>query len=160
MPRARRAHRVWLVTSYLETNRARFTEEALVQAARSRGYTEDVVEEARLRARAIQDSAPTRLRARRWIVAAYALTFATLTIGMVIKGTAPGYGGMTGPGTLTLAVSLGLALLLSLGWLRSRRGHVGDGATGLIVLFSVPLVLLVTVAGVCVATGLPIPRAL
>lgn len=156
MPRARRGYHVGVVTKYLETNRARFTEEALVQAARARGYPEDVVEEARTRARANEASAPTRHRARRWILAAYLVTFAVLTIGMLVSEYAQ-RNGVAGVGTAVLTVTLGIALLLSLAWLR-RGGKVGDGATGIVVLLSVPIVLLVTVAGLCVATGLPIPR--
>ncbi len=156
MPRARRAYHVGVVTKYFETNRARVTEEALVEAARARGYPEDVVEEARARARANETSAPTRLRARRWIVAAYLLTFGALTIGMFINTQAAGYG--TGViGMAFLAMTLGLAFLLSLGWLRWRGAKVVDPTMGTVMLLSLPLVLLVVVAGICVASGLPIP---
>jgi hypothetical protein len=158
LPRARRAYRVGLVTSYLETNRARFTEDALVQAARARGYPEDVVEEARLRARANEASAPIRQRARRWIQIAYLVTFAVLTIGILANESLRFPGSYNWIGIPALALTLGLALLVSFAWLRRRGGRAGDAATGIVVYLSVPIVLLVTVAGVCVATGLPIPR--
>jgi predicted small integral membrane protein len=158
MPRARRAYHLGLVTKYLEANRARFTEEALVEAARAQGYPEDVVEEARLRARANEASAPIRHRARRWIQAAYLVTFAVLTIGMLASEYAQ-RSSSSYIGTAVLAVTLGIALFVSLAWLRRRGGGtVGDRPVGMVILLSVPIVLLVAVAGLCVATGLPIPR--
>jgi predicted small integral membrane protein len=155
-PRARRAYHLGLVTRYLETNRGQFTEEALVEAARAQGYPEDVVEEARLRARANEASAPIRKRARRWVQAAYLATFAVLTTGMLVSEYAQ-RSSSSYIGTAVLTVTLGLALVASLAWLR-RGGKVGDGPGGIVVLLSVPIVLLVTVAGLCVASGLPIPR--
>jgi hypothetical protein len=158
MPRARREYRVGLVTRYFETNRGRFTEEALVEAARVRGYPEDVVEEARHRARVNEASAPNRHRAQRWIQVAYVVTFAVLTLGMLASEYAQ-RSSSSYIGTAVLAVTLGIALLVSLAWLRrSRGGKVGDGPVGMVLLLSVPIVLLVAVAGLCVATGLPIPR--
>ena len=156
-PRARRGYQLGLVTTYFESNRASFTEDALAQAARAQGYPEDVVEEARLRARANEASAPIRHRARRWIQIAYLLTFAVLTIGILANESLRFTGSYNWIGIPALALILGLALLASFAWLRGRR-TVGVGPGGIVVLLSVPIVLLVTVAGVCVATGLPIPR--
>lgn len=155
-PRARRGYQLGLVTRYFESNRARFTEDALVEAARAQGYPEDVVEEARLRARAYEASGPIRHRARRWIQIAYLLTFAVLTTGMLVSEYAQ-RSGSSYVGTAVLTVTLGLALLVSLAWLRGLR-TIGVGPGGIVVLLSVPVVLLVTVAGLCVASGLPIPR--
>lgn len=157
-PRARRGYQLGLVTKYFESNRASFTEEALVQAARAQGYPEDVVDEARLRARASEASAPIRQRARRWIQAAYLVTFAVLTIGILANESLRFTGSYNWIAIPALGLTLGLALLVSFAWLRGRAGRAGDAATGIVVYLSVPIVLLVTVAGVCVATGLPIPR--
>ena len=59
---------------------------------------------------------------------------------------------------MVLAAGLGLALLVSLGWLRWQGSKVEQSTAGVALLLSVPVVLLVVVAGSCLATGLPIPR--
>jgi hypothetical protein len=156
-PTGGHAERVATVVRYLGTNRDRFTEEALVKAARDAGYPDDVLEEARARARASATAAPIRQRARRWILIAYLLTFAVLTVGMLASEYSRQYGAAY-IGAVVLAGALGLALLVSLGWLRWQGSKVGQSAAGAAVLLSVPAVLLVVIAGSCLATGLPIPR--
>jgi hypothetical protein len=156
-PRARRAYQLGVVTTYFESNRGSFTEDALVQAARAQGYSDDVVDEARLRARANEASGPIRHRARRWIQVAYLVTFAVLAIGMLANESQRYMGSLIWFAFLALALTLGFALLASFAWLRGRR-TVGVGPGGIVLLLSVPVVLLVTVAGLCVASGLPIPR--
>lgn len=157
IPSAGRGFQVATVVKFFEFHRGRYTEEALIRSAIARGYPADVVEEARVRARANEVSAPTRHRARRWIVAGYLLTFALLTIGMFVNPGAEGYGGRY-IGTVILAATLVMALLISLGWLGWSGRGTSDQAPAIALLLSVPLVLLITVAGLCVATGLPIPR--
>ena len=127
-----------------------------MQAARDRGYPEDVLEEARARARARTAAAPARQRARRWVLLAYLITFALLTAGMLASENSRQYGAAY-IGTVVLAVTLGVALLLSLWWLRWRGSRDPSGA-GVAGLLSLPVLLLVGVAGSCLATGLPIPR--
>ena len=156
-PTGGHAERVKTVARYLESNRDRFTEDALVRAARDAGYPDDVLEEARGRARASAAAAPITQRARRWILIAYLLTFAVLTIGMLASESAQRYGGAY-IGTVVLAGTLGLAYLISKAWLRWQGSDVDRSVTGAVVLLSVPVVLLVVVAGSCLATGLPIPR--
>jgi hypothetical protein len=156
-PTGGHAERVSTVARYLETNRDRFTEDALIMAARDRGYPDDVLEEARARARASGTAAPVRQRARRWVLIAYLLTFAVLTVGMLASEYSRSYGAAY-IGAVVLAGALGIALLVSLGWLRWQGGKVGQSAAGAAVLLSIPVVLLVVVAGSCLATGLPIPR--
>ncbi len=153
-PTGSHPERVSTVVRYLESNRDRFTEDALVQAARDAGYPDDVLDEARARARAGAAVAPVRQRARRWILRAYLITFALLTVGMVASEASRQYGAAY-IGAVVLAGSLGLALLISLGWLR-WLGHRVEHSVG--VFLSVPVLLLVLVAGSCLATGLPIPR--
>jgi hypothetical protein len=156
-PTGGHAERVSTVARYLETNRDRFTEDALIKAARDRGYPDDVLEEARARARAGGTAAPVRQRARRWVLIAYHVTFALLTVGMLASEYSRSYGAAY-IGSVVLAGTLGIALLVSLGWLRWQGGKVGQSAAGAAVLLSIPVVLLVVVAGSCLATGLPIPR--
>lgn len=86
-------------------------------------------------------------RATRTILAAYAVTFALLTIGM-LSNSASG-------GVIVLGVSLGFALLLSLLWARKRRAATAT----LGALLAIPVVLLIIVAGLCLATGLPVPHS-
>ena len=156
-PTGGHAERVSTVARYLETNRDRFTEDALIKAARDRGYPDDVLEEARARARASATAAPVAQRARRWVLIAYLLTFALLTVGMLTSEYSRSYGAAY-IGTVVLAGALGITLLVSLGWLRWQGGNVGQSAAGAALLLSIPVVLLVVVAGTCLATGLPIPR--
>ena len=156
-PTGGHAERVSTVARYLETNRDRFTEDALIKAARDRGYPDDVLEEARATARASATAAPVAHRARRWVLIAYLVTFALLTVGMLASEYSRSYGAAY-IGTVVLAGTLGIALLVSLGWLRWQGRKVGRSAAGAAVLLSIPVVLLVVVAGSCLATGLPIPR--
>jgi hypothetical protein len=51
------------------------------------------------------------------------------------------------------------AFLISKVWVRSRAWEGGDAATGMAAFLSLPIVLLVVVAGLCIWTGYPIPRA-
>jgi polyferredoxin len=156
---ASRGFQVSRLVEYIETNRAGFTEEVLVDSARRGGYPEDVIEEARVRARAREASEPTRRRARRWILVAYLVTFAVLTLGMLASPYAGQYGAGY-IGTIILAVTLVLGFLLSMGWLGWRAGKASvEAGASLVVFLTVPVILLVAVAGMCVATGLPIPRS-
>ena len=153
-----RGYLVSNLVHYVEVHGAAFTEEALLNSARRHGYPEDVVEEARARLHAQAASAPTRRRARRLILAAYALTFGVLAAGMLASGAARSYGAGT-IGTIILAVTLGLALLLSMGWLGWQGRKASADAASIVVFLSLPIILLVALAGMCVATGLPIPRS-
>jgi hypothetical protein len=156
MPKVSWGYQVSMIVHYIERNQAQFTEEALLDAARGRGYPEDVVREAGARVRANTASGPVRHRARRWILTAYLLTFAVLTIGML---TSPSGQNGTGPiGAGILAVTLAIAFLLSIGWLGSRGRRIAGATPGMVAFLAVPVVLLIAVAGICVASGLPIPR--
>jgi hypothetical protein len=156
-PTVSREDQVSALARYLVSNRGTFTEEALAASARSSGYAEDVVADAIDRARADATSPPTTQRARRWILAAYLATFAVLTTGMFVSESARRYGGHI-VATFILAAALGFALLISLLWLRSQGRAVDGAPAGMVTVLAVPIVLLVVVAGLCIGTGLPIPR--
>jgi hypothetical protein len=156
-PTGGHAERVSTVVRYLERNRAGFTEDVLLRAARDAGYPEEVLEEARARARAIAASVPGVRRVRRWIVRAYLLTFALLAAGMLVSEYAQRHLASY-LGTAILGVTLGICLLVSIGWLRWRGKSFDDSTLGAVSLISVPVVLLIAVAGTCIATGYPIPR--
>ena len=156
-PSGGRHEQVATLTGYLVANRDRFTVEALAEAARSGGYPEDVVAEAIAGARADAGPSPTRVRARRWVLLAYLATFGVLTAGMFASESSRNYGAHI-IGTVILAVTLLLALAISMFWLRALgRGFEGP-PPGMVVLLAVPVILLVVVGGLCVGTGLPIPQ--
>jgi hypothetical protein len=142
---------------YLEANRDRFTEETLARAARDAGYSDAAIDQAVARIRARAAAAPVRTRATRAVLGAYLITYAVLVTGMFASEYSRRYGGHV-IGAVILAALLGFALLISRWWLRDRAVKAGDAATGMAVLLSVPLVLLVVVAGLCISTGYPIPR--
>jgi len=139
--------------TYLEANRGHYTDEALTEALLKEGYSQADVEEGFAELARAEASKPVRARARRLVLVAYGLTYAILVFGML--GTGYGYGsGIIG--SIVLAVALGLALALAL-WLVRRstdRGAEG-GAAVMAGILAIPIVLLVIVAGLCVATGLP-----
>jgi hypothetical protein len=156
-PTGGHAERVATVLRYLESNRERFTEDALLRAARDAGYPDEVLDEARARARAGAAAAPVRQRARRWVLIAYLLTFGLLTTGMLVSEYARRYGAAY-IATGVLAATLGIALFISLWWVRRQGRNVEQSTAGMALLLSLPVLLLVVVTGSCLATGLPIPR--
>jgi hypothetical protein len=146
------------LSRYLEVHAASFTQEALARAARDAGYSDADIDQAAALLRARAAAAPVRSRASRVVLVAYLSTFAVLAGGMFASEYARQYGGHV-IGSVILAVTLGLALLIARWWVRARSGRAGDTAAGMAVLLSVPFVLLVIVAGLCIGTGMPIPRA-
>jgi hypothetical protein len=153
-----RTEQVAALAAYLAANHGRFTDEALEKAALDRGYSSDVLAEARA-ARPADPGDAIRRRARRWVLAAYGITFVLLLIGMFANPAARTYGGNV-IGAIVLALALGLALAIALFVVRrSRPGSAETGAMVMTGILAIPVILLVVVAGLCVATGLPIPRS-
>ena len=191
--------------AYVDANAGRFTDEAITAELTRAGYAAEDIRAALAEGRRPAVAPPTR-RAVVTILAAYGVTFALLSLGMLVNTYRVQYGPDAIGGIMVLAGSLGFALLLSFAWVGSRRvaglilaaflGFVGVGwlsttgggdligfvilgiAIGLAVLafrrgpapttrstatfgvlLSVPVILLVIVAGLCIATGMPIPRA-
>jgi hypothetical protein len=145
--KARNLPRAEVLARYLEANRGSFTDEALVASAAAAGYTPDEIAEAHARLQAQDAAAPVKATARRIVIGAYLVVYALLSAGMLANN----FGG----GAVILAVSLGIPFLISLAIVRGR-GRLKPGTElalgGLLVL---PLVMLVIVGGLCVATGLP-----
>jgi hypothetical protein len=151
-----RADQVSALAAYLAANHGRFTDEALDQAALDAGYPKDVLAEARA-ARGADPAVAIRQRARRWVLAAYGITFLLLLVGMFANPAAGRYGGSV-IGAIVLTLTLGLALAIALFAVRrSRPSTAGTGAMVMTGILAIPVILLVVVAGLCVATGLPIP---
>lgn len=199
--------------AYVQANAGRFTDEAITTELIRAGYAPDAIRSALAEAASRGLPAPQTGRAVRMILAAYGITFAILSLGMLTNaGKTTGYLMPDAGGGITiLAGSLGVALIASLVWVASRRvvfllagtgialagavvlkdvvvGGYGGGifqaivmlliGIGLVVLvlrtgsapsqrttatlgllLVAPVLLLVAIAGICVASGLPIPRA-
>src|SRR5829696_6457949 len=91
------------LAAYVAANYGRFTDAALTAAART--------------------APPSQARrAIATILAAYALTFALLSLGMLANSSiSQGSYANSAIGIMVLGISLGVALLLSLAWVGSRR---------------------------------------
>jgi hypothetical protein len=189
--------------AYVAANQDRFTDEVLYSTLVAAGHAPDDVRAALARAATEQPPRPAP-RAVRTILIAYVVVFALLSIGMLLNGRTGGYlmPDATG-GIALLAGSLGVAFVLSLVWVASRRlfamlillsfvaygvavlasggssplvgivivivfagGLVlmlrrkivgGSGETDIAILLVLPMLLLIGIAGICLASGLPIP---
>ena len=148
--------RIESLAAYVRSNRETFTPDALAAASRSAGYTETEIEAALVRAgRIAPGTTPEhRARARRLVVAIYAVTF----LGFAFLFLRPTSNNTYGAGTIALiilAISLGLMLLLSF-WSIRRSSPRATTANGVVAALLVgPLILLIAVSGLCVATTLP-----
>jgi hypothetical protein len=133
------------IDEYVETNFDRYTPEALAAAAIAAGYAEADVMRAIEAATARRRRSPDVEHVRRIVAGAYLVTYLVLAAGLLsAPSTSVGSFGVVAVVILTLL--LGLAFLMSLGWLAM------DWVSSFIGLVSVPLVLLVLVGGACVAT--------
>jgi len=134
----------------------RYTDTALTDHLMKVGHDRADIEAA-LRAAAAADLVgPVNARARLTVRLLYLITYGLLVAGMLINQRSGSYGaGYLGTAVLTLV--LGLAFLLARVWLRRRGNRDRPVPAGMLAMLSVPLVLLVLVAGACLATGLPVP---
>ena len=140
--------RVASLTEYFLAGAERYTPEALRQAASEAGYSPAEIDEATRRQRDEELAAPIR-RSARWIVlAAYGLVYGVLAL--VFRGYDDRYGFAT-IAFAVLTVVLGSALLISIFWIRGRRPSAERLQGAMVTMLSLPLVLLVSVAGLCIA---------
>ena len=151
-----------ILHEYFWSYRDRFTEAALAASAQTSGYTPDEIAAAITsvaRRRADEAAAkPVRARARRYVLAAYAITFVLFAIAF-LRPSAPESGYLRGIGPIALGIlgfTMVIALLLGLAWVRSRRPPAERAESALGLMLAVPFVLLVLVAGLCVATTGPL----
>jgi len=148
MPPGERANGL---AAYFRSNRGSFTDEALKARASEAGYSTAEVEEALASSRGADLSLPLRRRARSIVLGAYLITYAVLAYGTFTTSYAFGAGQI---GTVILTIAMGLTAAISLAIVRrSRRTWTGVGS--LAPVLAVPLILLVIVAGLCVASGYP-----
>jgi hypothetical protein len=146
--------RIQALSTYFVAHSHRYKPKFLREAAAKAGYSPEDIEEAWHRSAAITDARqeafrPIRSRARWIVLASYVLVFA----GLVILLLGPGF--QYGSGVLAIAILtpvMLIALAASIGWVNRRRSASTalEGALGTILI--VPVVLLVTVAGLCVAS--------
>lgn len=141
-----------ILHEYFWSNRDRFTEAALAAAAQSSGYTPDEIATAIAsvaKRRADEAAAkPVKARARRYVLAAYGITFVVFAFAL-LRPTPPGFG----PVALgILGFTMLIALLLGLAWVGGRRPSAEHAEGALGVMLAVPFVLLIVVAGLCVVT--------
>ncbi|HEX7346372.1 MAG TPA: hypothetical protein VF253_06245 [Candidatus Limnocylindrales bacterium] len=154
----RRQH---VLIGYLWSNRDRFGEGALANAASEAGYTaEEIADAAAEVARRRRDemaARPVRARARRTVLAIYGITFLVFAVlflrptgeeASYFRAFAPAALGVLGF-VMLVALSIGLA---AIGAQRPSADRA-EGAFG--VMLAVPVILLLVVGGLCVATTGP-----
>ena len=148
--------RVASLSEYFLAGAERYTPEALRQAASHSGFSQAEIEEAYGRATKRQRdeelARPLRRRARWVVLAAYGLVYAAFFVAFL------GYENRYGAATISLivlTVVLGVALLISIQWIRGRRPTAEQIRDGMFTMIVFPLVLLGSVAGLCIATTRP-----
>ena len=159
-PDAQPNFRSFGLQTYLWSNRDRYTDDALANAARAAGYTEDeIASAARIVAtRRADDLAvrPVKARARRYVLAAYAITFLVFAVAFLRPtGVQPNLYYYRGAGPIALAVlgfMLVISVLLALAWVAGQHPKAERAEAAFGVMLALPFVLLVIVAGLCVAT--------
>jgi len=130
---------------YLDRNAGKYTDEALAASAHTAGYSDEQIRAGLARIRSVGSGTVVRARARRAVLLAYLITFGVLVAGMFVSNPtgAVGYSGV-------LLVSMLIGLALSLVMVRSA-----GRTAALAVILAGPVIVLVIIAGLCVATGLP-----
>jgi hypothetical protein len=149
--------RVVALAAYFEQHRGAFTPEALRSAAEATGYTPAEIEAAldRTAGQASRQAiGQVRSRARFIVLGTYGLVYVILAMALLSAPNLDIYA--AGEFALiVLTVVLGVALLISIWWVNSR-GRPTAGLEGALMAMLVgPLILLVAIAGLCVATTRP-----
>jgi len=149
------AARVAVLTEHFVANARGHTPEALGRAALGAGYTQEDVQAALAaadaRLTAAEASAPTRAKAQRMILVAYLLTYLVFAIVFLTQqfyGAGPVFLGIL---TFSMLVALGLSAL----WARRSKWIERGAGAGIGAILSVPIILLVLVAGTCVVSTFP-----
>jgi hypothetical protein len=149
------------LVTYLEQNAGSFTDEALQAAAIGAGWDSAIVDRALAKVHARQAAAPLRARAKRIVGILYLAGWALLFAGMAFNSVnqVAGIGGFFPLAVGILTVSLLITWVIGRSWASRIRVSQAVTPVDLAVALSVPVILWLAVAGICVATGLPIPRA-
>ena len=148
--------RVASLSEYFLAGAERYTPEALRRAASEAGFTPQEIDEAYGRATERQrDEAvagPIRHRARRIVLAAYGLVYAAFAVAFLTFAYRLGAGIIA---LVILGVVVLVALAISLTWVGSRHPSDDQVEGALVTMLAVPFVLLIAVAGLCVAGTTP-----
>jgi hypothetical protein len=145
------------LAEHLRANRDAYTPEALARAARAAGYPDSEIEAAGEVAGETSATAAgfrPRTRARILVLAMYGGTFLGFAFVFLSKPSAMQYG--WGFALAILAVTLGLALLLSLRTIGRSGSRAGTASGAVAALLALPILFLVVVTGLCVATTAPL----
>jgi len=145
--------------NYLWSNRDRFTAEALAHAARSAGYTDEEIGAAANNVERRRVVEPVKARARRYVVTGYAITFLVFAVAFLRPSNTQAAYYYRGSGPIALGIlgsMLVITLLLALAWVGGQHPRAERAEAALGVMLAVPFVLLILVAGLCVATTGPL----
>lgn len=148
--------RIASLSEYFVAGADRYTPEALHLAASESGFSPEEIEEAYGRAtehqRSDEMARPLRTRARWIVLAAYGLVYVAFAVSFLTFANRYG-GGVIALGILT--VVLVIALSISMAWVKGRRPSTEHLQGAMMTMLAVPFVLLVAVAGLCVASTGP-----
>ena len=147
---------VRILAEHFLRHRRTHTAEALGRAALEAGYSHEEVVAAinsvDAGLAAAEASAPTRKTAQRAILAAYGLTYLVFAIVFLTQPFSYGIGVIA---LIILTGVLGLALGLSALWARRRAWRERGASVSIGAILSLPVILLVLVAGTCAFTTFP-----
>jgi hypothetical protein len=147
--------RIGVLAAYVQTNRDRFTDEALRAAARTAGYTDAEIAAAWSAAADPNKSIPTERRTNIGAVIAIAVGFVIAVYG------AGALLGSLGVGDIAAIVGIGLVLAGMVGWvlLRDSRPSLAAGlGWGVLLAVGLPIVIVLGILGICLV-GASIPIA-
>jgi hypothetical protein len=145
--------RVGVLAAYVRTNRDRFTDEALREAAAKAGYTDAEITAAWAAAADPKRSVPTDRRTNTGVVIVVAVLFAAAVYAL------PGLLGAIGRGDIAVVPGLALLLVGLVGWvvLRETRPSLASGlGWGVLLAVGLPLIVVLGILGIClVASSIP-----
>lgn len=148
--------RVASLSEYFQAGADQYTPEALRLAATEGGFSQEEIDVAYGRAvkrqRDEELAGPIRKRARLIVRAAYGLVYAAFAVAFLTFASRSGAGGIA---LVILTVVLAVALSISLTWIKRRQPTAEQVEGALVAMLAVPFVLLVAVAGLCVAGTTP-----
>jgi hypothetical protein len=142
--------RVGVLAAYVRTNRDRFTDEALREAARTAGYSDQEISAAWAAAGDPAKSIPTERRTNIGVVITVAVAYAA-----ALYGVSALLGSM-GVGDIAAAIGIGLVLAGIVGWvvLRDSRPSLAAGlGWGVLLAVGLPIVIVLGLLGVCLVAG-------
>lgn len=146
--------RIGVLAAYVRTNRDRFTDEALRDAARTAGYTDAEITAAWSAAGNPTKSIPTERRTNGGVVIAIAVGYAA-----GLYGVSALLGSMS-VGDIAAAIGIGLVLAGIVGWvvLRDSRPSLAAGlGWGVLLAVGLPIVIVLGLLGIClVASSVPV----